>query len=131
MYLILSNKGWSWCPVNTVYSVRVNFLDTSVLSVPTVCVVCWLRLSQELSTITCRKFKRKIDPMIHIKAKPLVIAIDGDNSFTEMNKLSSNAHKRAQIKVCCKKESVSIFIFYFFSFLREISIFLFVMFKIV
>ena len=48
-----------------VYFVYVNSLDNSVLSVPIVCVCveCWLRLSQGLSAITGKKFKRKIDPV--------------------------------------------------------------------
>ena len=38
LYLILSNKGWGWCPVNTVCAVCANFLNNSVLSVAAVCV---------------------------------------------------------------------------------------------
>ena len=40
MYLILSNKGWGWCSINTVcvVCVCVNSLDNFVLSVPVVCV---------------------------------------------------------------------------------------------
>ena len=48
LYLILSDEGWGWCPVNTVCAVCVCilFIILFIVFLQCVCVVCWLRLSQ-------------------------------------------------------------------------------------
>ena len=76
LYLILSNEGWGWCPVNTVYVVCVHSLNNSVPSVPIVRVCGVLAETKSVGLVPSQaeNSKEKFNPVTawEVLEKPLL-----------------------------------------------------------
>ena len=71
------------------------------------CVECWLRLSQGLSAITGKKFKRKIDPVTIRYQSTVAMSLDTKARVTVLENILEVPREGEQLFVCDRLDAVS------------------------